>query len=106
MSVRIHFERSGGFAGPAMRRTCTVDSDALPAEEAEEVRSLVQAADIATLASHPARSDSIRPDAFRYRLTIEIGGRQHTVEVTDTDMPASLRPLVKWLAKRASAGSP
>ena len=106
MSIRIHFERTGGLAGPAMRRTCTLDIDNLPADEANEFRKLLEGADVASVPANTSRSVAVRPDAFRYRLAIEVDGRQNIVEVSDADMPASLRPLVKWLAKRASARSP
>jgi hypothetical protein len=101
MPLRIHFERTGGFAGPAMRRSCMVDADALPAPEAEELRSLVQSTN---LASPPPPSASVRPDAFHYRLSIETDDHHHTLEFGDHDMPASLRPLVHWLSQRAAPG--
>jgi hypothetical protein len=105
MTLRIHFQRTGGFAGAAARRSCTVDAGSLPAPEAGELRDLVQAADVAALASHEsARSASARPDAFRYRLVVDSGGEQHTLEFGDSDLPASLRPLVSWLTKRAAPG--
>jgi hypothetical protein len=105
MTLRIHFERTGGFAGPAARRTATVDADALPATEAEELRKLVQQADVAALATPSATGGTTRPDAFRYRLVIDTDGQQHAVSFSDTDMPAAIRPLVSWLTKRASPGS-
>jgi hypothetical protein len=103
--MHIRFNRAGGFAGPAMRRSYTVDTDTLPAEEANELRALVNTTDIPGLAAQPAGAQPrVRPDAFHYRLIIEEGGRQHTLEVSDTDMPPSLRPLVHWLLQRASPG--
>jgi hypothetical protein len=106
MPLRIHFERTGGFAGPAMRRACTVDADRLPAAEADELQDLVQGANLTGLAAGSAgRAASARPDEFRYRLRIDAGDRQHTVEFGDRDMPAPLRPLVRWLSKRAAPGN-
>ena len=101
--MRIHFERTGGFAGPAMKRAVTVDADQLPAEEAAELRTLLTAADLSALARPAATAEQkARPDAFHYRLTIEVAGKQHTLDVSDTTMPPVLRPLVKWLTARAS----
>jgi emfourin len=101
----IRFDRAGGFAGPAMRRSCTVDTDTLPTEEAKELRTLLNTTDIPGLAAQPAGAQArARPDAFHYRLIVEEAGRQHTLEVSDADMPPSLRPLVHWLLQRASPG--
>jgi hypothetical protein len=104
-TMRIHFERSGGFAGPAAKRACSVDTDTLPPPEAEEVQSLVRAANLSGLAVPSSSSQaSPRPDAFRYRLVIEAGGQRHTFELSDADVPAPLRPLIHWLLKRATPG--
>jgi hypothetical protein len=101
--MRIHFERTGGLAGPAARRSCTVDADSLPEGEAKEFHDLVREANVPALAGHsPAEGEPARPDAFRYRLTLEDGGRQHALEVGESAMPATLRPLIKWLTKRAT----
>jgi hypothetical protein len=98
--MRIHFERAGGFAAPAMRRRITVDKDKLPAEEARELQALVDSADIANLAVARSGSPSRgRPDMFHYKLTLEIGGQQHTLVLSDADMPESLRPLINWLTR-------
>ena|ERR1700754_4065543 len=101
--MRIHFKRAGGFAAPAMNRDYTVDLANLPAEEAEELQKLITQLDIAGLASHPI-SKPPQPDAFYYRVVIEDHGGQYTIQTSDADMPASLRPLVEWLTKRASLG--
>jgi hypothetical protein len=103
MSLHIQFERTGGLAGPAQRRTLALDADALPAPEAEELRGLVRAAG-AALAGQSSGGGPDRPDAFRYRLTIDDGGRRHTIEVGEREVPPALRPLLNWLAKRASPG--
>src|SRR5919205_798455 len=103
--MRIRFERTGGFAAPAMRRSLTLETDALPDDEAQELQALIKSADIPSLAAQRAAVRSrAQPDAFHYRLVIEDGGQQHTIEASDSDMPASLRPLVTWLTKRAQRG--
>jgi hypothetical protein len=106
MSLHIQFERTGGLAGPAQRRTLALDADALPAPEAEELRGLVRAAGVAALAGQSSGEGPARPDAFRYRLTIDDGGRRHTIEVGEREVPPALRPLLNWLAKRAAPGQP
>ena len=104
--MRIHFQRGGGLAAPAMRQSYTVETDALPDDEAQELRDLINSADIPSLAGRTGASRSApRPDAFSYRLVIEDGDQRHTVEASDADMPATLRPLVSWMIKRASSAS-
>jgi Emfourin len=106
VTLHIQFERSGGFGGSAARRTCTFDAADLPAAEAEEIRVLLQTADLDQLAVPASSSQSPRPDEFHYRIVVEREGRRYQFDVSDGKMPASLRPLVKWLTRRASlAGS-
>jgi hypothetical protein len=95
--MRIEFQRSGGFAG--LRLATTVDTDKLPADEADELKRLVDAADFFHL---PATLKATRgADQFTYRLTVEAGDRQHTLEVSESAAPESLRPLLQRLAALA-----
>ena len=96
--MRIEFQRSGGFAAPAMKLSHSVDSVDLPADEAEELEALVKQADVANL---PARSvgERPRPDAFYYRVVIEDERGRNTIVTSDADMPPALRPLVNWLSQ-------
>jgi hypothetical protein len=101
--MRIHFERSGGFGGQAMKRSAVVDSATLSEEEARELYELVGAANFFALPAAPPPRAS-QPDAFSYSITVEDGGRQHTVRLSEADVPESLRPLLDWLRRRATAG--
>jgi hypothetical protein len=99
--MRIHFERAGGFAAPAMRQKVTIDPGTLPADEARSVADLVKAADLPALANRPRPERARpRPDAFHYRITVEDGGTRSTVEASDGDVPAALVPLIDWLSRR------
>ncbi len=101
--MRIHFVMAGGLAGPAMKRSCTVDANALSQSETGELQQLIDSADVAALAARgPAQNKSPRPDEMHYRLVIEAKGQQHTIEASDTDMPTHLSALVSWLTKRAT----
>ncbi|HEX7176189.1 MAG TPA: protealysin inhibitor emfourin [Pyrinomonadaceae bacterium] len=106
--MRISFDRAGGFAAPAMRRSFKVDTDELAADEAEELRGLLAEADIPSAASRQnaerAGAARPRPDAFHYRLVVEDDEDTRTVVASDADMPESLRPLVQWLTKRSTPG--
>jgi hypothetical protein len=95
--MRIEFQRSGGFAG--LRLSTTVDTDKLPADEADGLKRMVDAADFFLL---PATlKESRGADQFTYRLTVEARDRRHTVEVSESAVPDSLRPLIQRLATLA-----
>ncbi|MHC5833480.1 MAG: protealysin inhibitor emfourin [Nostoc sp.] len=36
-------------------------------------------------------------DRFLYKLTVEDNGKQHTVTVSESALPGTLRPLIEWL---------
>ena len=98
-TMRIQFERSGGFAG--IRLTTSVDSAALPDDDARRLREMVDGAGFFEL---PPVIGKPAPDRFQYRLTVEDGKRRHTVEVNEAAVPPSLRPLIDWLTSAARKG--
>jgi hypothetical protein len=92
--MRIHFERTGGFAGT--RLVATVDSQMLPPEDAGNLHGMVEAAGFFDLPSVIA-AKTPGADRFQYRLTVETPDRRHRVEVDEAAVPARLRPLLEWL---------
>jgi hypothetical protein len=92
--MRIEFERTGGFAG--LRAATTVDTDTLPAAEADALRALVSAAGVFELPATLRASAPVR-DQFAYKLTVTDGARTHTVRMDESAVPASARPLIDWL---------
>ena len=102
--MRIHFERTGGFAG--MRMTTTVDTESLSPEEARDLYEMVDAAKFFDL---PATVTAPTPgaDRFHYKLTVEADERQHTVDLGEAAIPETLRPLLQQLTvfARSSRGS-
>ncbi len=99
--MRMTIERTGGFAG--MRLTKVVDTATLPAEEKNQLRRLVDAADFLRLPT-TLMSTSPQPDRFQYRLTLEEDAQQHTVVVSEQAVPGTLRPLIEWLMQMARQG--
>lgn len=101
--MKIYFERTGGFAG--MRMTATVNTESLSPDKARELRDMVDAAaffDLPALIAAP----TLEADRFRYKLTVEVEGRRHTVEMSDAAVPDALRPLLQKLTVAArSPGS-
>ncbi len=92
----VQFERRGGFTG--IRKDTKLDTGSLPSEKAQELLELINKADFFNLPEKfplPKRG----ADYFQYRLTIEKEGKKHTVEVSDPEAPATLRPLLQFLLK-------
>ncbi|MDH3291009.1 MAG: hypothetical protein OEO20_07445 [Gemmatimonadota bacterium] len=95
-TMRIHFERSGGFAG--LQLAVTIESDTLSQEDLQQLRWLVDEADFFALPSE-LREQTPRADQFVYKVTVESAGRRHTVETTDEAAPPTLQPLLDWLSR-------
>jgi hypothetical protein len=93
--LQIEFERSGGFAGVALRKS--VDAGDLPPAEAKELRALVDRADLPGLAASPRGPGPGRPDRFQYDLTVRVDDRRYQVTLGEADLPESVRPLVDKL---------
>ena len=92
--MRITFLRTGGFAG--MRLSSTVDTQALPAEDARLLEALVETAGFFKLpASIPAPAGGA--DRFQYHIAVEAPAGQHAVDVSETALPNELKPLVERL---------
>jgi hypothetical protein len=98
--MKIHFERTGGFAG--MVSSTTVDTSSLPSDEARKVEDLVQQANIPS--NSPATENLPQrgaADYFTYQITIESEeGTKDTVECTDVAMSPSIKPLLDYLMKQ------
>ena len=104
--VQVELERSGGFAGLTLRSR--VDTAELEQPEAAEIRSLVAAADVPSLAEAaasrspgPAGSGDRGADQFQYDLTVTVGDQRHHLRYGDRSLPAQLSPLVDQLVARA-----
>ncbi|MBW4592333.1 MAG: hypothetical protein KME46_05260 [Brasilonema angustatum HA4187-MV1] len=95
--MRISFERTGGFAGISTKKT--VDTASIPANEADQLPSLLEAADFFNLPENITASTR-QADRFQYKLTVEDKGREHTVTVSEAALPGTLRPLIEWFQKR------
>ncbi len=98
--MKIEYTRSGGFAAPAMKQSLKLNTDDLPDAEANEVMTLVNQADLPSLASVPESPP--QPDEFHYRISIEDEGRNESVRTSDSSMPETLVRLVDWLSSKAA----
>ncbi len=98
--MQITFERTGGVAGARLKTR--LDDSLLSPSEMQQLQSLIEESGFFDLPAVIA-SAVPRPDAFHYRLTIQDEQQQHTVVVSEPNVPARLQPLLQFLA-RASRG--
>jgi hypothetical protein len=96
--MRIVIERSGGFAG--ISQTHSVSTDQLPAEQAQTLRSLVDASDFYELPSAIPSTGLVR-DPFQYKITVESERGTHTVQADEAAVPARLQPVLDWVKRAA-----
>lgn len=95
--MRVTLEQSGGFAGLLIDKT--IDTKDLSASEAQQLEELVRASNFFQLNSIVEAFP--QPDRFGYTLTIEMNGRTHSLEMSETNMPEAVRPIVDWVQKRS-----
>jgi hypothetical protein len=96
--MKIHFERTGGFAG--IKISTSFDAAALPRPQARQLSELMAKARFFEL---PLKLEASSPgmDRFQYKLTVETEGQARTVEASDSAVPGELRPLLDWLTRFA-----
>lgn len=94
--MHIIVERTGGFTGIPLSKTIT-DTQLSPSE-ASQLNALVAASHFFELpATVPADKQT---DRFQYQITITRNGKQHCVNVSESQLPAPLKPLLVWLMAR------
>lgn len=94
--MRIVCERSGGFAGLTTR--AEVDTAHLSPADARKLKQMVEES---RLLEQPARAADLMPDQYQYDLTIEDGGRTHTVQTNDAAASEETMKLVDWVMQTA-----
>jgi hypothetical protein len=85
-----------------IRLTATLDTDDLPPDEADHLRQLI--AD-ASFFDQPASRKLPGPgaDRFRYQVTVEEGDRIKKVELDESSVRETFRPLLDYLTDCARA---
>jgi hypothetical protein len=99
--MRVEFKTDGGFVYlPARAEPVTVDTDELPAEEADELRRLIEAAGFFDLpeASEPPSGAA---DYLEYTISVTSPERSHTVHLTDPIEDPDVQALVEYLEAKA-----
>lgn len=96
--MRVDFMRTGGFAG--VRLTTSVETTELPPDQAVTIHKLLDDARFFDLPEHIAPPKPM-PDRFEYNITVASAEQTHTVSVSDSACPDSLKPLVNYLTTMA-----
>ncbi len=101
--MRISLVRTGGVAG--VRREALIDMETLDPERSDQLRRLLQAADLERL-SAPGKGAG-RPDRFRYALTVEgEDGRQRKVVFGEEEASETVQRLLEALWREAETEPP
>lgn len=99
--MQIDFASSGGFAN--LELAYQVDTNNLPDEQAQELVRLVESSGVFDINQDDANPNVTvgRADVISYRLSLADGARRTTLWLNDVTAPASVRPLLAELRKRA-----
>lgn len=101
-TVRIRYRRSGGLAGIELAADGTAEE--LPDEQAALADRMLAGDPSADGGGVMAgsKAGSTRADGFEYELRIEDGDHSRTFHWSDTDVPASVRPLLDAMQARST----
>ena len=96
--MKVHFERTGGFAG--LRTSVVLDTDTMPQNESEQLHNMCNNVNFFNLPSK-SEPNANTADLFRYKITIESKDGTHTVETTDLAMTPEFTNFVNFLSDKA-----
>lgn len=93
----INFKRTGGTLGREI--AMNLDLASMPGSVAQRLHGLLTESNFFDV---PLVHDlHTAPDEYQYDITVVAGNSIHTIHVSDTSMPHSLRPLVGELTELA-----
>lgn len=99
--MRISIKENGGPAFfPGLAKPRSVELDALPEPDQQELRQLIQASDFFKLPQSQA-PDSGKPGQVHYTLTVTEGEREHTVCVLAPVKSQALDGLVQCVRRHS-----
>jgi hypothetical protein len=98
--VKVEFCRTGGIAGT--RLTATLDTERLPPQEADRLRRLISTACFFDQPSS-LKSSTSGADRFQYQVTVEEGDRIKKVEIDESCIPRTFKPLIDYLLNSCRA---
>ena len=98
--MRIRYARSGGLANIPLE--FELDSKQVSGNKARDLKKLIEKARLFDQPATPPISRSV-PDQHQYELTVEEGGRTHTIRTSDMTASPELSSLLDWLSGEAVA---
>ena len=98
--AKITFERSGGFLEPLV--SFQLDLDTLPPDASQHLLYLIEDADFFRLPENLDTTHSV--DEFSYSITVETSASQHSIHVSEMNVPDALLPLITELSTAAVFG--
>ncbi len=100
--MRIQFKTEGGIAYfPGLAEPITFESSQLSPEDASELKRLLGAARFFDLPKKVGAPPRGAADYQTYTVTIEAGGRSHTVHMTDFINEAEAKHLLGFLKEKS-----
>jgi hypothetical protein len=102
--IKVSFRQSGGVGGLILG--ADLDTASLPPREAAQLRSLVQATNVASTPADDTEGRMSPPDArdltqYEIEVTTKKGTRRLAFD--DMSVPAKVEPLLQFLRSRARA---
>ena len=93
-----------------MTDSATVDTQALAPDDAKELQNVIQKSKVLEGSSQSARQPNASPemktntkkgaaDYFTYKITIQNGDKEQTMECNDINMQANVKGLVDFVRK-------
>jgi hypothetical protein len=96
--MKIQLKIDGGLAYfPGLNKPILIDTNAVPAEEADKLKQLLNAAhffQLPPVLNVPAPGAA---DYHRYTITVDDGSQHHTVQMTDPIEEPNLQALLSYL---------
>lgn len=91
---KIHFERTGGFAG--IRLAAEIEVNDLPEDQKHEILELLDEMDFDELPEKLANKIPM-PDEFIYSITVESESKEYRVTGGESSLPQDMSPLLEIL---------
>lgn len=94
--MKIHFERSGGFAG--ITNKSEINDRNLPLKEQKQLEELLK--NIKNMKFEESNQKKKGADCFQYHIIIEDDNQKYVIDANENQMDSELRRLVDFLEKK------
>lgn len=101
--IKVSFQRTPGVGDFTGTPEIKIDTSRLRPEEAHQLRQLLADARFFQLGSSRMPPPEVPDPLAGYAITVEQGGKKHSVWLVDADVTPAVQPLLDWLARQARA---